>query len=113
MVANVPTDPLRPPLSTPPSPPSPSRYVSPNTVTLTTWSTSFPCQTTTWVGVACSGGNVNSLDLPGKAIYGTVPTQLGMLTSITSAIDLGCVPRRHGTARRKCLPPPPPSLQRC
>ena len=47
-----------------------------------------PCSGTPWYGLTCnSDGEVVKLDLGYNGLSGTIPTQLGLLTSLTSGED--------------------------
>ena len=79
MCAAVRTSPSSAPFSACPS----CRYAL-NPTVLSNWASGDPCSGT-WTGVSCSNGAVVGLSLPvGLVSLGTLPDQLGALTSLTS-----------------------------
>ena len=58
-------------------------------ITNTHWMSGDPCTLgSTWHGIGCSGGEVNSLWLLGNNLTGTIPSEIGLLTAITTSLIL-------------------------
>ena len=52
----------------------------------TNWMSGDPC-TNSWYGVTCSGSGATKVSLYNKGLSGTLPTQLGLLGSLTQTFD--------------------------
>ena len=56
----------------------------------TNWNSgSDPCTSPVPIGVTCTGGSVTGLDLSENGLSGTIPTEIGYLTSLVSEHTVG------------------------
>lgn len=85
--------------------------------TSTNWMAGEPC-TNSWRGVDCSGDRVGDLEMDGFGLTGTLPTQIGYLTSWTSDFQMednqftGDITHTHMSSHIAPSFPHPPSSVR-
>ena len=67
------------------------------------WMSGDPCSDS-WEGVTCSGSTVSSISLQDNGLVGTLPVELGLLSTVTAGLDLsgndgitGALPSELGT----------------
>jgi len=73
-----------------------------NWTTSTNWMSGTPCPSGAWYGVTCSGSEVISLSVANNNLVGSLPSEIGQLTSLVSTLKLngnsliGTIPSQIG-----------------